>query len=95
MPRSAECEGETPPVLLRPDELEVLRLIDLVGLQQEEAAAILGVSRKTVWRDLHEARREVTGALVHGRGIEILGCRRHGAGRCDHPQRDRPQESEE
>ncbi|MDG6256192.1 MAG: DUF134 domain-containing protein [Methanomicrobiaceae archaeon] len=61
-------------VSLRPDEVEVLRLVDLQGLTQDEAALTLGVSRKTVWRDLHEARRKVADALVHGRFIEIAGC---------------------
>ncbi|HDR72710.1 MAG TPA: DUF134 domain-containing protein [Methanoculleus sp.] len=71
------CRNGGPPagmVSLRPDEVEVLRLVDLQGLTQEEAALALGVSRKTVWRDLHEARRKVADALVHGRIIEIAGC---------------------
>lgn len=66
--------GEVEPVSLLPAEIEILRLVDLEGLQQEEAAAILGVSRKTLWRDLHEARRKVTDALVHGRTIEMAIC---------------------
>jgi len=69
-------------ISLRPDELELLRLVDLEGLEQEEAAEKLGVSRKTVWRDLHEARRKVAEALVFGRGIEITGCQKVAEGRC-------------
>jgi predicted DNA-binding protein (UPF0251 family) len=61
-------------VILRPDEVEVMRLVDLQGLTQEEAANVIGVSRKTVWRDLHEARQKVTDALVNGKVIEIAGC---------------------
>jgi predicted DNA-binding protein (UPF0251 family) len=61
-------------VLLRPEEVEALRLVDLQGLVQEEAAHALGVSRKTLWRDLHEARAKVADALVHGKMIQIVGC---------------------
>ena len=63
-------------VLLLPEEVEALRLVDLVGLEQEEAAHVLGVSRKTLWRDLHVARSKVTDALVHGKTIRIAGCDR-------------------
>lgn len=61
-------------VLLLPEEAEALRLVDLVGLGQEAAACALGISRKTLWRDLHEARRKVADALVHGKMIQIVGC---------------------
>ncbi|MHC1629618.1 MAG: DUF134 domain-containing protein [Methanoculleaceae archaeon] len=70
---NGEPEGA---VYLRPDEFEVLRLVDLEGLHQEEAASRLGISRKTVWRDLHGARRKIADALVHGREICVVGCTR-------------------
>lgn len=66
--------GDVEPVSLLPAEIEILRLVDLEGLQQEEAAAVLGVSRKTLWRDLHEARHKVADALVNGRMIEMAVC---------------------
>ncbi|MDD1693413.1 MAG: DUF134 domain-containing protein, partial [Methanoregula sp.] len=50
-----EREGQG--ISLQPEEIELIRLIDLEGLEQEEAAEKLGVSRKTAWRDLHEARK--------------------------------------
>lgn len=75
-------EEEGPGISLQPDEIELIRLIDLEGLEQEEAAARLGVSRKTAWRDLHEARRKIADALVHGKGIEISGCTKAAEGRC-------------
>lgn len=79
-----QCQvmGREEMVLLLPEELELLKLIDLQGLEQEEAASALGVSRRTVWRDLHEARRKVTDALVHGKGIEVAGCTLRTEGRC-------------
>jgi len=69
-------------ISLHPEEIELLRLIDLEGLEQEEAAVRLGVSRKTAWRDLHEARKKIADALVNGKGIEMAGCRRAAEGRC-------------
>jgi len=69
-------------VILRPDEIEVLRLIDLEGMEQEEAAIFLGVSRRTVWKDLHDARRKVADALVNGKMIEVSGCIRQGGDEC-------------
>ncbi len=73
-------------VLLRPDEIEILRLVDLEGLEQEEAAQRMGISRKTLWKDLHEARKKVIDALVNGKTIEITGCSRRSEGVC--PKRD-------
>ncbi len=61
-----------PPVSLEPAEVEALRLVDLEGLSQEEAGVRMGVSRGTVWRLLHEARRKVAQALVEGRKIIIV-----------------------
>ena len=73
---------ETACVILLPEELEILKLVDLNGLEQEEASAIIGVSRRTVWKDLHEARRKVADALINGKKIEIAGCERRIEGRC-------------
>jgi uncharacterized protein len=67
---------------LLPEELAVLDLIDLQGLEQEMAAASLGISRKTVWRDIHEAHRKIADALVHGKALEIGGCLRRQKGTC-------------
>ena len=69
-------------ITLHPEEIELLRLIDLEGLEQEAAAARLGVSRKTAWRDLHEARKKIADALVNGKGIEMAGCPRAAEGHC-------------
>ena len=69
-------------ILLKPEELELIRLVDLDGLEQEEAAERLGVSRKTAWRDLHDARRKIADALVNGKGINVAGCPRASEGTC-------------
>ena len=70
-PNGATVETNT--VLLTLDELEALRLVDLEDLNQEDAAHCMGVSRKTLWNDLHRARKKVTHALVHGHAIRIQG----------------------
>ena len=69
-------------MVLLPEEFEVIKLIDLEGMEQEEAASFLGVSRRTVWKDLHEARRKVADALVNGKMIEVSGCLRQGGDEC-------------
>jgi len=55
------------------EEIEIIRLIDLENMTQQEAAAQLGVSRKTLWNDLQRVRRKVAHALVHGHPICIAG----------------------
>jgi len=69
-------------ISLNPEEIELIRLIDLEGLEQEEAAEKLGVSRKTAWRDLQETRRKIADALVNGKRIEMTGCTKVAEGRC-------------
>ena len=41
------------------DELEAMRLCDSDGMQQEEAADIMGVSRGTIQRLLESGRRKI------------------------------------
>jgi predicted DNA-binding protein (UPF0251 family) len=53
------------------DELEALRLCDLLGLEQEEAGQRMGVSRGTVQRLLSSGRAKVVDALVNGKAICI------------------------
>ena len=60
-------------VVLSVEELEALRLVDLEDLTQEESAAKMGVSRKTLWTDLQRARKKVVDALVNGYAIRIQG----------------------
>ena len=55
------------------DELEALRLADLKGFYQEEAAKKMNVSRPTFARIVEEARRKVADALIHGKAIRLEG----------------------
>lgn len=66
------------------DELEALRLVDLEGMYQEEAAREMGVSRQTLQRMLTESRAKVIEALVGGKALHIEGgsyILREGSGR--------------
>lgn len=60
-------------VVLSVDELEAMRLADLLGLSQEEVAREMKVSRPTVTRMLARAHRIVADALVNGKAIKIAG----------------------
>lgn len=55
------------------DEYESLRLADLEGLYQTDAATAMGVSRPTFGRILESARRKVAAALTHGSALLIEG----------------------
>jgi len=55
------------------EELEALRLVDLLDLDQEEAAFYMGISRKALWNDLMNARKKVAACLVYGMGLRIDG----------------------
>lgn len=60
-------------VVMTLDEFEALRLADLVGLYQEQAAEEMGVSRPTFSRIVESAHRKVADALVHGKALRIEG----------------------
>jgi predicted DNA-binding protein (UPF0251 family) len=55
------------------EELEAVRLVDLLELDQEEAAFFMGISRKAFWNDLMNARKKIAAALVYGMGLRIEG----------------------
>jgi predicted DNA-binding protein (UPF0251 family) len=60
-------------VTLLHEELEALRLVDLEGQHQEDAAGHMGVSRSTFQRVVTEARRKVAQALVNGAALQVEG----------------------
>jgi predicted DNA-binding protein (UPF0251 family) len=76
------------------DEFEALRLADLVGLYQEDAATRMRVSRTTFGRIVESAHRKVAEALVQGKALSIQGgpvrcsssaicrCGKRSHGRC-------------
>ncbi len=60
-------------VILTVDELEAVRLADLEGLYQEQAAERMNVSRPTFGRIIESAHRKVAEALVKGKALRIEG----------------------
>jgi hypothetical protein len=60
-------------VLLNLDEYESLRLADLEGLYQGDAASRMNVSRQTFGRIVEAARRKVADVLVNGKVLRIEG----------------------
>ena len=60
-------------VQLSVEELEALRLKDLEGMEQEEAAELMGVSRPTFQRILEQAHSKVAESLVRGKALRIEG----------------------
>ncbi len=67
------CTRELEAVRLSLEGLEALRLVDLEGLRQEQAADRMGVSRQTFGRVLAEARRNLAETVVFGRMLCIEG----------------------
>lgn len=55
------------------EELEAVRLKDLLGLEQEACAEKMGISRPTYHRILTSARSKVAEALVEGKAIRVEG----------------------
>ena len=55
------------------EEAEAIRLKDLEGLEQEECARRMNISRSTFSRILDSARQKVADALLNGKAIRIQG----------------------
>ena len=60
-------------VKLQFDEYESIRLLDYEGLNQEEAAVKMNISRPTLTRVYESARRNIAKAFVEGKMILIEG----------------------
>lgn len=60
-------------ITLSRDELEALRLADMEGLYQEEAAKTMEISRPTFSNIVASARKKVAQALIQGLAIRIEG----------------------
>ena len=64
---------ELEPVEIKIEEWEAMRLKNLEGLNQEECAQRMHVSRQTFQNVIDSARRNTTLALTEGRPIRIVG----------------------
>ena len=60
-------------VILSVDEFEAIRLADLDGLYQEQAAEKMKVSRQTFGRIIEAAHKKLAEALVKGKALKIEG----------------------
>ena len=60
-------------VKLLVEEAEAIRLKDLEGLEQEECAQKMNISRTTFSRILDSARQKIADALLNGKAIRIEG----------------------
>ncbi|MGB9792706.1 MAG: DUF134 domain-containing protein [Thermacetogeniaceae bacterium] len=65
--------GEMEEVRLSVEELEAVRLKDLVGLDQEQCAERMGIGRTTFQRILYAARSKIADALVNGKVLRVEG----------------------
>ncbi len=65
--------GRLEEVVVTVDELEALRLADLEGLYQAEAAENMNVSRQTFGRIIESAHKKVAEAFVQGKSIVFEG----------------------
>jgi predicted DNA-binding protein (UPF0251 family) len=60
-------------VQLTVDELESIRLADLEGMYQAQAAEKMNVSRQTLGRILESAHKKIADTLVNGKALSIEG----------------------
>jgi uncharacterized protein len=65
--------GELEEATLTIEEAEALRLKDIEGLEQEQGAEKMNISRPTFQRILAGARKKVADALLNGKAIRIEG----------------------
>ena len=55
------------------EEAEAIRLKDIEGLEQEECAQKMNISRSTFSRIMDSARKKIADALLNGKAIRIEG----------------------
>jgi predicted DNA-binding protein (UPF0251 family) len=58
-------------IVLEVDEMEAIRLADLEGWYQEDAAARMKVSRATFSNTINRAHAKIAEALIRGKAIRI------------------------
>lgn len=58
-------------VMLEPDEVEAIKLCDVDGLQQKQAATQMGISQPTFSRILHHAHQKVAEVLIFGKALKL------------------------
>ncbi len=61
--------GNLEKVFLEADEFEAIRLVDYQGMQQQQAAVEMGVSRQTLANLVKAARKKVADSLLNGKAL--------------------------
>lgn len=78
LPRCCEfsgeiCKNQAHHIVVSVEEFETVRLIDYLGMTQEECASSMNVSRITVQTLYAEARKKLARFLVEGSRLQIQG----------------------
>lgn len=73
VPEGGPTKGAGEEIILTVDEAEAIRLSDLEGLDQEQAAVAMNVARTTFQRIIHTARYKTAQCLVLGVPLKIQG----------------------
>lgn len=60
-------------VVLKVEELEAVRLKDVMNLEQEDCAQLMRISRPTFQRILATAHARIADALINGKALRIEG----------------------
>jgi predicted DNA-binding protein (UPF0251 family) len=71
-PEGAQASSEDE-VVMTLDEFEAVRLAYYEGMYQEQAAAMMNVSRPTFGRIIDSAQMKIADFLVNGKGLRITG----------------------
>ncbi len=58
-------------VIILHDELEALKLHDVDGLEQIEAAKEMGISQSTFARTLDSVYKKLADGIIHGKALKI------------------------
>ncbi len=58
-------------IVIEHDELEALRLADLLGYTHENGAAEMKISRATFGRIIEKARKKLADAVLNGKAVKI------------------------
>ena len=60
-------------VMLTVDEFEAIRLTDLEGLYQADAAEKMNISRQTFGNIINSAHKKIADVLLHAKALKIEG----------------------
>jgi uncharacterized protein len=70
------------------EEFEAIRLADLKGLYQEDAAREMTISRQTFGNTIASAHKKIADAIINGKALKIATARERNAKRLRSPSED-------